>query len=73
MKCSVCGATMGRVVTDLPFKTTDHAIVIIKGLPVLQCENCTEYLIEDDVLARVDGILASVGGAAELEVVRYAA
>jgi len=73
MKCTTCGATMARVVSDLPFKTTDHTIVILKGLPVLQCGNCTEYLIEDTVMRRVDEILAAVAGAAELEVIRYAA
>lgn len=73
MKCTVCGAEMNRVVSDLPFKTTDHTIVILKSLPVLQCGNCTGYLIEDAVLSRVDEILAKVAGAAELEVIRYAA
>jgi YgiT-type zinc finger domain-containing protein len=73
MKCTVCGAQMSRVLSDLPFKTTDHTIVILKSLPVLQCGNCSEYLIEDSVLGRIDEILASVGGAAELEVIRYAA
>jgi len=64
---------MSRVLSDLPFKTTDHTIVILKSLPVLQCGNCSEYLIEDGVLGRIDEILATVGGAAELEVIRYAA
>jgi YgiT-type zinc finger domain-containing protein len=73
MKCTVCGATMNRVVSDLPFKTTEQTIVILKGLPVFQCGNCAEYLIEDVVLRRVDDILANVAGAAELEVIRYAA
>ena len=73
MKCTVCGAQMSRVLSDLPFKTTDHTIVILKSLPVLQCRNCSEYLIEDSVLGRIDEILATVAGAAELEVIRYAA
>ncbi|MFQ5666800.1 MAG: YgiT-type zinc finger domain-containing protein [Candidatus Binatia bacterium] len=64
---------MTRVVSDLPFKTTDHTIVILNSLPVFQCGNCTEYLIEDVVLSRVDEILATVDGSAELEVIRYAA
>jgi YgiT-type zinc finger domain-containing protein len=64
---------MARVVSDLPFKATDHTIAILKDLPVLQCGNCTEYLIEDPVMRRVDEILAAVAGAAELEVIRYAA
>ena len=73
MKCTVCGAKMKSIVNDLPFKTTDNSIVILKSLPVLQCGNCTEYLIEDAVLSRVDEILAGISGAAELEVIRYAA
>jgi len=31
--------------TDLPFKINEDTIVIVKGLPVLQCTNCLEYLI----------------------------
>lgn len=73
MKCAVCGAKMERVVSDLPFKTTEHTIVVVKNLPTLQCANCTEYVLEDSVLSRVDEILAAVDGSAELEVVRYAA
>ena len=73
MKCTVCGAKMSRVVSDLPFKTGDHTIVILKRLPVLECGNCTQYLIEDAVLSRVDEILAGVAIAAELEVIPYAA
>lgn len=73
MKCTVCGADMRSTRSDLPFKTTEQTIVILKSLPVLQCENCAQYLIEDAVLGRVDQILASVDGAAELEIIRYAA
>ncbi len=73
MKCTVCGAKMRSMRSDLPFKTTEQTIVILKSLPVLQCENCAQYLIEDAVLGRVDQILASVDGAAELEIIRYAA
>ena len=73
MKCTICGAKMDRVESDLPFKTAWHTIVILKSLPVLQCGNCTEYLIEDPVMHRVDQILASVASGAELEVIPYAA
>ena len=73
MKCSVCGAKMRSATTDLPFKMTEQTIVIVKSLPVLQCENCAQYLMEDVVLDRVDEILATVGTTAELEIIRYAA
>jgi YgiT-type zinc finger domain-containing protein len=73
MKCTVCGAGMKPVATDLPFKLSENHIVIVKQLPVLQCEACREYLIEDAVMERVDDVLKRADSAAELEVVRYAA
>jgi len=73
MKCHVCGSQMSPRVTDLPFKITDSGIVIVRGLPVVQCESCREYLIEDAVMERVDELLGAADKSAELEVVRYAA
>ena len=73
MKCHVCGATFKSITTDLPFKRGEHSIVIVKNLPVLQCENCREYLIEDSVMKWVEKILEGISPEAELEIVRYAA
>jgi YgiT-type zinc finger domain-containing protein len=53
MKCTVCGARMHAISTDLPLKLSEERIVILKQLPVLQCEACREYLIEDTVMARI--------------------
>lgn len=73
MKCAVCGSKLKPTRTDLPFKLRARAIVILKDLPVLQCEGCSEYFLEDEVLARVDQMLARVDSEAQLEIVRYAA
>ena len=73
MKCTVCGAELRPTRTDLPFKVSDRAIVIFKGLPVLQCAKCPEYLLEDMVRRRVDELLARINGETELEIIRYAA
>ena len=73
MRCHVCGSQLRPVVTDLPFKRTHKSIVIIKDLPVLQCENCAEYLLEDSSMAAVEAILNGIDETAELEIVRYAA
>jgi YgiT-type zinc finger domain-containing protein len=73
MKCTVCGARMNPIVTDLPFKLAEERIVIVKRLPVLQCEACREYLIEDTVMERIDTVLTQADNTAELEVIRYAA
>jgi YgiT-type zinc finger domain-containing protein len=73
MKCAVCGAQLQPVQSDLPFKVSEQTIVILKQLPVWQCPNCAQYLIEDRVLRRVDEILAGVDCAAEPEIIRFAA
>lgn len=73
MKCRVCGANLEEVVTQLPFKISEQTIVIVKDAPALQCRNCQEYAIEDEVMAKIDHLLSTVDTAAELEIVRYAA
>lgn len=73
MKCRTCGGTMKTKSTDLPFKVGESAIVIIKDLPVIQCSQCSEYVLSDPVMMRVENILASINKGAELEIVRYAA
>lgn len=73
MKCRVCGAKLRTTTTDLPFKLSERTIVILKGLPVAQCEGCTEYLIADAVLATVEELLAKVDRSTELEIIPFAA
>lgn len=73
MKCRICGNEMVGLDTDLPFKLSEHSIIIIKNLPVLQCHNCSEYLIEDEVMAKVDLIMDKIDRTAELEILSYAA
>jgi len=73
MRCSVCGSKLKPLITDLPFKVSETSIVILKGLPVLQCDNCREYLLDDSVMSRVEEILQKADAAAELEIIRYAA
>ena len=73
MKCSVCGGALEPRVTDLPFKTGDSSIVILKGLPVLECRQCAEIELEGSVMSKVEQVLATVDRSAELEVIRYAA
>lgn len=71
MICHNCGGKLEKVITDLPFKVGINSIVIIKNLPVLQCPNCNQYLIEDEVMKRVDSILERIDKTAELEVLNY--
>ena len=73
MKCHICGSEMLTVQTDLPFKVSESTIVIVKALPILQCQSCGEYLLEDTVMQRVDKILERADVQAELEIIRYAA
>jgi len=73
MKCTVCGSVLHTTRTDLPFKVNDKSIVIFKELPVLQCQNCAEYLIEDPVMDRIEQLLSKGDREAELEIIQFAA
>ena len=73
MSSECCGSELIPVVTDLPFKVRETTIVILKELPVLQCSGCSEYLLEDPVMQRIDELLGLVNDRAELEIIRYAA
>jgi YgiT-type zinc finger domain-containing protein len=73
MKCHVCGGLLEPTITDMPFKTSAKRIVIFKGLPVLQCGSCAEYLVEDSVMGQIDAMLAKADEQAELEILSYAA
>ena len=73
MKCYLCGGTMESQVSDMTFKLSSKTIVILKDLPVLQCNNCGEYAIEDPVMEKVEALLSRMDQAAELEIVRFVA
>jgi YgiT-type zinc finger domain-containing protein len=73
MKCRVCGGKFQATTTDLPFKITERTIVILKQLPVSQCERCREYSIEDSIFARVEELLLKADTSAELEIIPFAA
>jgi YgiT-type zinc finger domain-containing protein len=72
MICHVCGGRLIKVSTDLPFKITQGSIIIIKDLPVLQCQNCQEYLIEDPIMEKIDHLLSHVDKTTELEILKFA-
>ena len=73
MRCRVCGSKLHGTRTDLPFKVTERTIVILKQLPVMQCERCSEYSIEDSIFGRVEELLRKADTSAELEIIPFAA
>jgi len=73
MKCHICGGDMSKTVTDLPFKLDRDTIVIVKGVPVQECECCSEYILSDETMEQIEKLLSRVDKAAELEILRYAA
>jgi len=67
MICENCGDKLEKMITNLPYKVNYDSIVIIKGIPVLQCRNCREYVIEDEVMQNVDSIFNRIDKTAELD------
>jgi len=58
--------------TAVPFKVCDQTIVIIKRVLEQQCASCSEYVLEDIVMAQIDKMLAQANAAAELEAIESA-
>ena len=73
MICHVCCGQMQSKETDLPFKVSDRSIAVVKSVPVHECGNCGEIVMDNPVMAAVDRILESLDARAELEIVQYAA
>ena len=71
MKCYVCGNKLVKAINYIPFKVSHRTIAIIKDLPVMECPNCKEYLIEDSVMERVESILNGIDDETELEIVNF--
>ena len=73
MRCTSCGAAMNQAHTDLPFKVARHAVIVVRGVPVFECQSCPEYLIADSAMERIEDVLAARSPATELEVVSFGA
>jgi YgiT-type zinc finger domain-containing protein len=73
MKCHVCGTPLIRVVTDLPFRAKGTIMIILRGLPLLECSECDAYAMEEKVMERVNEIVWSFASPAHLDVIQYAA
>ena len=59
---------------DIPFKLTARTLVIVRDLPVLQCVQCAEHVIEDPIMKKVDALLEKkVVPRLELEIVGFSA
>ena len=72
MGCRVCGSLQTQTTTDLPFKLGEHTILILKGLPTLQCDRCAEYSLADATMARVGQLLARADSSTELKIIAFA-
>lgn len=56
---------------DMPYKLARRTIVIVKDLPVVQCVQCAEQVIEDPIMKRVESLLENVDPSLELELVGF--
>ena len=71
MTCFNCGSNLQKITSNLPFKLSNGSIVIINNLPILQCDNCMEYVIEDPIMEKIDWILKRTDKSVELEILNY--
>lgn len=62
MRSHVCGGEIQNTITDLPFKLSDHRILVVKSPPVEQCSSCGEYLLSDHVTQDLEDMIESTFG-----------
>jgi len=73
MKCHVCGTSMTRVVSDLPFRVNRSVMIILRDLPLMQCTECSAYAFEERVMETVHEIVNRLQSPSHLDAVLYAA
>ena len=73
MKCHVCGNSVTRVVSDLPFRVNRSVMIILRDLPLMECSDCGAYAFEERVMERVHEMVQSLRSPSHLDAVRYAA
>lgn len=73
MKCHECGADMFPTESHLPFQKGPKFIVIVKDVPVYLCGNCSETLLNDSVMKRVEQLVGEAKPKSDIEIVSFAA
>ena len=73
MKCHVCGNSVTRVVSDLPFRVNRSVMIILRDLPLMECSECGAYAFEEKVMERVHEIVERLQAPSHLEAILYAA
>jgi YgiT-type zinc finger domain-containing protein len=59
--------------TDLPFKLNNRRILVVKDMPVFQCNSCGEFMLSEQVMETLDRLIEATDENTELEIRRYAA
>jgi len=72
MKCHVCGTSMTRGLSDLPFRVNQSVIIILRDLPLMECTECDAYAFEEKVMERVHEIVERLDSPSHLDAVLYA-
>lgn len=73
MKCHVCGTSMIRVVSELPFRVNRSVMIILRDLPLMECSECGAYALEAMVMERVHEIVERLDSPSHLDAVLYPA
>jgi len=73
MKGHVCGNSVTRVVSDLPFRVNRSVMIILRDLPLMECSECGAYALEAMVMERVHEIVERLDSPSHLDAVLYPA
>ncbi len=60
MLCPLCKGTMEKGVANLPYRLSEHQLVVLVDVPALVCEQCGDEYLEIDVVRTTERVLDKV-------------
>jgi len=73
MNCVMCKGSLEKGLINYPVDV-ESQFLLIKDVPALVCNQCGEYFLDDDIYAKIEGVIESAKKSnVEIEVLRFAA
>ena len=60
MLCPLCKGIMQSGFANLPYRLSEHQLVVLVDVPALVCEQCGDEYLEIDVVRKTERVLEKV-------------
>jgi len=73
MNCIMCKGNLEKGLINYPVDARSQ-FLLIKDVPALICDQCGEYFFDDEIYAKIEGVVESAKKSnVEIEILRFAA